>query len=162
MRMCCCLVTRSCLTPATPWTIGHQVALSVGFPRQAYLTGLPFPSLGKLPDPGIQPSSLALADGFFPTEPPGKPRMCRRVQMCHTRCGFERRGKKQTGSHITKCRGLRALGSCLMAAFRAAPEFQGSCEHTLPGARFCSMFSGNTWWNREKTAQRPGVRCFFC
>ena len=46
----------------------------MGFPRQDYLSGLPFPSPGDLPNPGIEPTSPALADGFFTTEPPGKPR----------------------------------------------------------------------------------------
>ena len=58
---------------ATPWTISCWAPLSVRFPRQEYWSGLPFPSLGDLPDPGIEPVSTALADGFFTTEPPGKP-----------------------------------------------------------------------------------------
>ena len=58
---------------ATQWTVVHQVPLSMGFPRQEYLSGLPFPSPGDFPDPGIEPSSPALAGGFFTTEPPGKP-----------------------------------------------------------------------------------------
>ena len=45
----------------------------MGFPRQEYWSGLPFPSPGDLPNPGIKPASLALAGGFFTTEPPGKP-----------------------------------------------------------------------------------------
>ena len=57
----------------TPWTVVHQVPLSMGFPRQEYWSGLPFPSPGDLPDPGIKPRSPALAGGFFTTEPPGKP-----------------------------------------------------------------------------------------
>ena len=57
----------------TPWTIDHQVLLSIGFPRQAYWSGLPFPSPGDLPDPGIEPRSPALAGGFLTPEPPGKP-----------------------------------------------------------------------------------------
>ena len=44
-----------------------------GFPRQKHWSGLPFPSPGDLPDPGIEPRSLALAGGFFTSEPPGKP-----------------------------------------------------------------------------------------
>ena len=52
----------------TPWTVGCQ-----GFLRQEYWNGLPFPSPGDLPDPAIKPTSLALAGGFFSTEPPGKP-----------------------------------------------------------------------------------------
>ena len=45
----------------------------MGFPRQEYWSGLPFPSPGDLPDPGIESMSPALAGGFFTTEPPGKP-----------------------------------------------------------------------------------------
>ena len=56
-----------------PWTVACQAPLSVGFPRQEYWSGLPFPSLGDLPDPGIEPTSPALAGGFFTTAPPGKP-----------------------------------------------------------------------------------------
>ena len=41
----CCLVTKSCQTLATPWTVAHQAPLSMGFSRQAYWSGLPFPSL---------------------------------------------------------------------------------------------------------------------
>ena len=49
---------------ATPWTVAHQAPLSMGFPRQEYRSGLPFPSR-DLPDPGIKPTSPALAGGFF-------------------------------------------------------------------------------------------------
>ena len=45
----------------------------MGFPRQEYWSGLPFPSPEDLPDPGIEPVSPALAGGFFTAEPPGKP-----------------------------------------------------------------------------------------
>ena len=61
---------------ATPWTVAHQPPLSMGFPRQEYWSGLPFPSTRDLPNPGIEPTSLvspAMADGLFTTEPPGKP-----------------------------------------------------------------------------------------
>ena len=58
---------------ATPWTVAHQPPLSMGFPRQVYQHGLPFPPPGDLPDPGIEPTSLALAGRFFTTQPPGKP-----------------------------------------------------------------------------------------
>ena len=53
---------------ATPWAIE-----SMGFPRQEYRSGLPFPSQGDLPDLGIKPESPALAGGFFTTELIGKP-----------------------------------------------------------------------------------------
>ena len=51
--------------------IAHQTPLSIGFPRQEYWTGLPFLSSGDLPNPRIEPTSPALAGGFFTTEPPG-------------------------------------------------------------------------------------------
>ena len=58
---------------ATPWTIAHQAPLSMGFPRQEYWSGLPFPSPGALPNSGIAPVSSALADGFYATVLPGRP-----------------------------------------------------------------------------------------
>ena len=57
----------------TPWTIVHQAPRSMGFPRQEYWSGLPFPSPGDLPDLGIEPMTLALVGRFFTTGPPGKP-----------------------------------------------------------------------------------------
>ena len=54
--------------PATPWTADPQASLSMGFPRHKYWNGLPFPSPGDIPDPGIKsafPVSPALAGGFF-------------------------------------------------------------------------------------------------
>ena len=56
-----------------PWTVAHKAPLSMGFPRQEYWSGLPFFFPGHLPDPGIEPTSPALAGGFFTTEPPQKP-----------------------------------------------------------------------------------------
>ena len=53
---------------ATLWAIACQAPLSMGFPRQEYWSGLPFPPPGDLPDPGIEPKTLmspALAGGFF-------------------------------------------------------------------------------------------------
>ena len=56
----------------TPWTVAQQAPLSMGFSRQEYCSGLPFPSPGVLPNPGIEPTSLEWAGGFFTTEPLGK------------------------------------------------------------------------------------------
>ena len=58
---------------ATPWTVAPQAPLSMGFSRQGYWLGLPFPSPGDLPNPGIKATSPALAGRFFTTELPGKP-----------------------------------------------------------------------------------------
>ena len=57
---------------ATLWTVAYQVPLSMGFSRQEYWSGLPFPSPGDLSDPWIEPASPALASEFFTTEAPGK------------------------------------------------------------------------------------------
>ena len=53
---------------ATPWTVAHQAPLSMRFPRQEDWSELPFPSLGDIPNPGIEPASpvsLSLAGGWF-------------------------------------------------------------------------------------------------
>ena len=68
-------VPQSCQLFATPWTVAHQAPLSMGFSRQEYWSGLPFPSPGDLPDPGIEPRSPALQADSLTSEPPGKPRL---------------------------------------------------------------------------------------
>ena len=59
----------------TPWTVAHQVPLSMGLSQKECWSGLPFPPPGDLPDPGTEPKSPGLAGGFFTTEPPGKPKV---------------------------------------------------------------------------------------
>ena len=66
----------------TPWTIARQAPLSIVLSRQEYWSGLPFPLLGDLSDPRIEPSSLvssALAGGFSTTV---SPRMLTEVDNC--------------------------------------------------------------------------------
>ena len=70
---CCSLGAKSCLTLVTLWTGVLQAPLSIAFQRQEYWSGLPFPSPGDLPDPGIKPATPVLAGGFFTTEPPEEP-----------------------------------------------------------------------------------------
>ena len=60
---------------ATPWTEAYQAPPSMGFSRQEYWSGLPFPSPGDLPDPGIEPGSPAFQADALTSEPPGKPYM---------------------------------------------------------------------------------------
>ena len=70
------LVSKSCPTLAIPWTVARQAPLSMGFSRQEYWSGWPFPPPGDLPDQGIKPvspASPALAGRFFTTEPSVKP-----------------------------------------------------------------------------------------
>ena len=66
------LVAKLCLTLMTPWTAVYQAPLFMGFPRQEYWSGLPLPSPGDLPNPGIEPTSPAFAGRFLTKEPPGK------------------------------------------------------------------------------------------
>ena len=58
---------------ATPWTVAHQAPPSMGFSRQEHWSGLPFPSSGDLPNPGIKPWSATLQANSLQSELPGKP-----------------------------------------------------------------------------------------
>ena len=58
---------------ATPWTLVRQAPLSMGFSKQEYWSGLPFPSPGDLPNPGIKPGSPALQADALSSWLPGKP-----------------------------------------------------------------------------------------
>ena len=67
-------VTQSCPTLCDPMDyIACQAPPSMGFPRQEYWSGLPFPSPGDLPDPGMDPGSPASQEDPLPSEPPGNP-----------------------------------------------------------------------------------------
>ena len=71
-HLCACVLSHISRVQlcATSWTIAHQAPLSMGFPRQEYWSGLPCPSPGDLPNPGVEPISLmspALAGRFFTT-----------------------------------------------------------------------------------------------
>ena len=57
---------------AAPWTVAYDTSPSMGFSRQEYWSGLPFPSPGDLPNPGIEPRSPALKADALSSEPPGK------------------------------------------------------------------------------------------
>ena len=76
-------VAQSCLTLATPWTAAHQAPLSMGFSRQEHWSGLPFPSPGHLPDPGIEARSPALQADTLTSEPPGKPQ-CQTISLVNS------------------------------------------------------------------------------
>ena len=65
-------VAQSCLTLCDPRTVAHQAPPSVEFSRQEYWSGLPFPSPGDLPDPGIEPRSPTLQAEALTSAPPGK------------------------------------------------------------------------------------------
>ena len=86
------LVAKLCQTLVTPWTVACQAPPSMGFSRQEYWSGLPFPSPGDLPNPGVEPRSPALQADALTSEPPGNPFIY-----------FEWRYKKQN----CKCRKLK-------------------------------------------------------
>ena len=62
------LVAKSCPTLVNPWTIACQAPLSMGFSRQEYWSGWPYPSPGDLSNPGIEPGSPALQADSLPAE----------------------------------------------------------------------------------------------
>ena len=63
----------------TPWAVAHRVPLSMDFSRQKYWSGLPFPTPGDLPDPGIKPISPALQAVFYPLSHQGSPFLYRLI-----------------------------------------------------------------------------------
>ena len=89
-----------------PWTVARQVPLFMGFPRQEYWNGLPFPSPGDLPDPGIEPRFPALQADSLPTELQGKPK-----KEC------SRREK-----------GMNSIGSVIRVSFVMNPSLQEGFE----------------------------------
>ena len=85
----------------TPWAVACQTPLFMEFSRQAYGNGLPFSSPGDLPDPGIEPTSLALAGGFFTTELRGNPMYIFIYVYMHIR------NEKNEHGSIKPARGIR-------------------------------------------------------
>ena len=82
-----CVHTQSCLTLCDSWTVAQQAPPSVGFSKQEYYSELPFPTPGDLPDPGIEPTSLAspaLAGRFFTTESPTQSYTSDKITHIHT------------------------------------------------------------------------------
>ena len=74
--MCVCTYQLSCIRLfVTPWSVAGQAPLSMGFPREEYWSGLPFPTSGELSNPEIKstsPASPTVVGRFFTSEPPGK------------------------------------------------------------------------------------------
>ena len=74
---------------ATPWTVSHQAPPSMGLSRQEYWSGLPFPSPGHLPDPGIEPWSPTLQADALTSEPPEKPKKKQSNQVLDCQHSFD-------------------------------------------------------------------------
>ena len=70
--ICVCVLSHSIVFDSvTPWIVARQAPLSMGFSRQEYWSGLPFPTPGDLPNPGMEPRSPALLVDSLPAEPSG-------------------------------------------------------------------------------------------
>ena len=74
-RSCVCQSPSPVWLFATLWTVAPQALLSIGFSRRGYWIGLPFPSAGRLPNPGIELRFPALQADSLPSEPPGTPHL---------------------------------------------------------------------------------------
>ena len=103
-----------------PWTAAHQAPPSMGFSRQEHWSGVPLPSAGELPDPGIQLGSPAPQADSLPTEPPGKP--INKIKKILTEWRESRdRGKKERKSEHQEKRpfnsGTTANVVCLKIVF---------------------------------------------
>ena len=82
----------------TPQTVAHQAPLCMKCLRQQYWSGLPLPTPGAPPDPGIEPVSPVLAGRFFTIEPPRKPSYivlyCKRFKILFTQIIYKKANKK--------------------------------------------------------------------
>ena len=73
----------------TPWTVAYQAPLSMGFSGQEYWSGLPFPSPGDLPDPGIEPEFPALEADALTSEPPGEGKLVIKYDTPFVQCSHK-------------------------------------------------------------------------
>ena len=106
---------------ATPWTVAHQAPPSMGFSRQEYWRGLPFPSPGDHLNPGIKPRSPTLQVDSLPSEPPGKCKLVnhfwsrnipilRYICSCVLSYNLQNLGKTQTFIYGRKNKCIMILG----------------------------------------------------
>ena len=96
---------------ATPWTVAYQVPLSMGFSRQECWSGLPFPSPGDLPNPGIEPRSPALQADALPSEPPEKPiyKVFHKIWLGSVPLSFHSPGEERGGKKAHEQRDVHAF-----------------------------------------------------
>ena len=88
--VCVCVCAQLCLTLCSSMDCNQPGSSVLEFPRREYWSGLPFPTPGYLPDPGIEPTSPALAGGFFTTG------ATREAQALHAQCYFIRKHERDT------------------------------------------------------------------
>ena len=120
----------------TLWTVACQSPLSIGFPRQEYWSGLPFPPSGDLPNTGTEPMSPmppAFTDRLFISEPPGLTQelyvLCSVAQLCPTLC--YPMDCSLSGSSV------RGISQGRMLEWVAISSFRGS---SLPRDRTCNPY----------------------
>ena len=122
LRQGCC-VTSVVADSVTPGTAAHQAPLFMGFSRQEYRSGLPFPSPGGPPDPGIEPESLmspAVAEGFFTTSATASPA----VRLTGFYTGFSTGGSRRVGGRGRQPRGLGGTAGTPQWARRGHPALE--------------------------------------
>ena len=103
----------------TPWTVAYQAPLSMGFSRQEYWSGLPFPSPGDLPDPGIQPEFPALEADALTSELPGK--------LTLNSCKNNNNQKKPLNNHIYNWKGILFCPGMYKHIFSSIGMTWGKC-----------------------------------
>ena len=122
---------------ATPWTVAHQAPPSMGFSRQEYWSGLPVPSSGDLPDPGIEPRSPTLWEDALTPEPPGKQELYILVCWCVCMCVCS------------------VAQSCLTLCYPMDCSPPGSSVRGISPARLPEWvsisFSRRSSWSRDRT-----------
>ena len=130
--LCCCyLVAKWWRSFAIPWTIAWQASLSMGFSRREYWGGLPFPSSGDLPNPGIEPLSPVLAGRFLTAEPYtglGQGLILGLVSLV--------KGTLKTDEHPG--RGLVMLAGSFVATSQGMPRIAGSPQRLGKGLTIVS------------------------
>ena len=101
---------------AIPWTVVYQAFLSMGFSRQVYCSGLPFPSPADLPDPGIEPRSPALQADALSSEPPGKPIIVRYLDKL-----MNQTWTVISGNTVVNRRGICVVCTCILVCVYVCP-----------------------------------------
>ena len=126
---------------ATPWILACQAPLSMGFSRQEYWSGLPFPPPGDLPNPGIKPMSPALVGRFFTTElPPRKPIL--EVHM------------------LLNSVFLLLIFLLLQGGFRQVPRKVGEISSPILGGNTCIISIHSLKKNLALTGKKKGTQNF--
>ena len=150
---------------ATPRTVAHQTPPSMGFSRQEYWSGLPFPSPGDLPNPGIKPESPTFQADALTSEPPGKPSAAAKsLQSCPTLCDpidsrppgspWDSPGKNtEVGCHfLLQCMKVKSerevAQSCL--------TLRDPMDHSLPGSSVHGIFQARVLeWGAIAFSRKP-------